>query len=1096
MRLWRFSFDALAQETSDQAVTVSVGYQGGEKKSGGFTLYADPDWLIYAEKPAVGDGSAESPYRIGTAAELAWFSALVNGELTDGTPQDRTACAILTADISLNDTTGWESWDKDTEGIKCWTPIGHNNSDSYLGKFDGQGYTISGLYISDTDPEFWCIGLFGYVQGEDAYVKNVNVRRSYICHINSNWVSVKIGTIAGKTEKNTIENCSAEAHLDIKGYYPYVGGIVGIGSANGCCFDGNVTLVNTSYSSCYVGGVVGSNGNGSILNCYNRGTVSVSTCYSGGTEKKTDYAGGIAGKGTYIAFCYSTGSVSCSSGEVNALFGTTYDTTVVLNSYYPDTAGTDSYGEARTEAEFTDGTIAGLLGEAYTTDANINGGYPCLVWQTQEPGGVASEVSAPVITMEGGGLADTVTFKISCETEGAAIYYTTDGSVPTAESSVYTEDGVTLSEGTVRAIAIKEGLEDSAISSETVSAVVDPEITPGTCVISGETVVTISTMTPDADIYYTTDGTSPLSAAGYALTASAIQYTGSFTVGEDKVITAIALKTGMLKSGIVSEEYTCNWLPYAQQPAQDGEGAYLIGTAEELSWFAGLVNGTLSGVAQNTNASAKLTADISLAGHVWKPIGWTLNGDSIGAYAGIFDGGGHTVSGMEFDNIVDNQSASRSNGLFAYNRGTIKNVCIAGEMSVRGACFGAVCASNTGTISNCRNTGTITSDHKLVGGICGVNKSGGVICCSYNTGTIRGEKYPDWTSGIMANYLGGICGQNYGEISDCYNTGALTCMFGTGRYWGNIVGDVEDGGTVLRCYSLGMLTEGCHRDIYMSDMGGWQLPEGGGGNSATLAGGDAANTVTIAASYYLENVSKTGDQLNSVALSDMFRAYPSHMDSSSYGFAGYRINASDASKIDMNGTYYAFYDVTNDQIIALKLDGDGDGGDVVIDATDLGDVSFSGTTGQYMARTTKTFYVVTVPADTANVKFTNTDELQDFTFYLEDERATKITSENASGILTQVQNTWPDAYDAIETALANAGGAEPDEPVEGEVYVTVENTTFPVSDGADWDGVLVETWVDIDDDSTMMSAVVSALDTIGATAVGRGIQLYLIHKRA
>ena len=53
-----------------------------------------------------------------------------------------------------------------------------------------------------------------------------------------------------------------------------------------------------------------------------------------------------------------------------------------------------------------------------------------------------------------------------------------------------------------------------------------------------------------------------------------------------------------------------------------------------------------------------------------------------------------------------------------------------------------------------------------------------------------------------------------------------------------------------------------------------------------------------------------------------------------------------------------------------------------------------------------------------------------------------------------------------------------------QVYVTVENTTFPVSDGADWDGVLVETWVDIDDDSTMMSAVVSALDTIGATAVG------------
>ena len=75
------SFDALARDTSDHTVTVSVGYGDGEKKSGDFTLYADSDWLIYAQAPAVGDGSEESPYRIGTAEELAWFAALVNGRV-------------------------------------------------------------------------------------------------------------------------------------------------------------------------------------------------------------------------------------------------------------------------------------------------------------------------------------------------------------------------------------------------------------------------------------------------------------------------------------------------------------------------------------------------------------------------------------------------------------------------------------------------------------------------------------------------------------------------------------------------------------------------------------------------------------------------------------------------------------------------------------------------------------------------------------------------------------------------------------------------------------------------------------------------------
>jgi hypothetical protein len=108
------TFASLEQDTSNHSVNIAVGYQDGAQQSGSFINSASSDWLLYAQQPAVGDGTAESPYRIGTAEELAWFSALVNGELSDGTSQNSSAWAVLTADISLNDSSDWQNWDKDS----------------------------------------------------------------------------------------------------------------------------------------------------------------------------------------------------------------------------------------------------------------------------------------------------------------------------------------------------------------------------------------------------------------------------------------------------------------------------------------------------------------------------------------------------------------------------------------------------------------------------------------------------------------------------------------------------------------------------------------------------------------------------------------------------------------------------------------------------------------------------------------------------------------------------------------------------------------------------------------------------------------------
>ena len=123
------------------------------------------------------------------------------------------------------------------------------------------------------------------------------------------------------------------------------------------------------------------------------------------------------------------------------------------------------------------------------------------------------------------------------------------------------------------------------------------------------------------------------------------------------------------------------------EPQKDGNGVYQIGTAEELYWFADKIN--------NDNENYKsinvvLTKDIvvnenvldaegNLAGDTsgftsWTPIGWScwddlMHQDVLYSYSGTFDGQGHTVSGLFFNNTAENIV-----GLFGVNSGTIQNV--------------------------------------------------------------------------------------------------------------------------------------------------------------------------------------------------------------------------------------------------------------------------------------------------------------------------------------------------------------------------------------------------------------------------------------
>ena len=81
--------------------------------------------------------------------------------------------------------------------------------------------------------------------------------------------------------------------------------------------------------------------------------------------------------------------------------------------------------------------------------------------------GGMSSVSTPVISPAGGSFSAPVTVTLSSATSGATIRYTTDGSAPSASSTVYSAPFQVASSATLRAIAMKTGLNDSAISTAT-----------------------------------------------------------------------------------------------------------------------------------------------------------------------------------------------------------------------------------------------------------------------------------------------------------------------------------------------------------------------------------------------------------------------------------------------------------------------------------------------------------------------------------------------------------------------------------------------------------------------------------------------------
>jgi hypothetical protein len=310
-----------------------------------------------------GSGTEGDPFRISTAEHMQAMGA---------NPFHWDRHFRLVADIDLSAYTGEQF---NMIGLHCW-----NGFDmAFAGVFDGDGHSISqfNYAYSGTKQEF--IGIFSYVYGVSAEVKDVVV---IDCNVNGGQYGAAVGALVGWLESGTISNCRAEGGSVIGDEFN-VGGLVGTiwgeGTISDCYCSVNVTNADGG-----AGGLVASNSHGTIINCTTAGDVTgahdvgglvgenngnIRFCRSSSNVSGGSHVGGLAGQNSgSISECYSEGSVN-GGDECGGLVGRNVDGDI-----------SDCYSHASATGGDTVGGLVGLnwmstISNCYST-GSVSGTFP------------------------------------------------------------------------------------------------------------------------------------------------------------------------------------------------------------------------------------------------------------------------------------------------------------------------------------------------------------------------------------------------------------------------------------------------------------------------------------------------------------------------------------------------------------------------------------------------------------------------------------------------------------------------------------------------------------------------------------------------
>lgn len=255
--------------------------------------------------PQSGGGSGTGPLRQPDYDEIPIYTAEELSKIGNDPSYPRNAKYIQMADISLS-------------GYSNWNPLCSTTSNSFTGRYDGNGFVISDLTINRPNADFQ--GLFGYNYGtlKNIVIKNANITAN----------SQSGGLVA--SNGGIIDNSRVEGYI----YATYtVGGITGSNATTNSQIINSIAITNVTGKS-NIGGLIGLN-SGTIRNSYHDGTV---TGYSSSATDLLENIGGLAGYNSgSIENCYSTGDVIVpaafsNTSDVGGLVGENNKNATIINS--------------------------------------------------------------------------------------------------------------------------------------------------------------------------------------------------------------------------------------------------------------------------------------------------------------------------------------------------------------------------------------------------------------------------------------------------------------------------------------------------------------------------------------------------------------------------------------------------------------------------------------------------------------------------------------------------------------------------------------------------------------------------------------------
>ncbi|WP_337578367.1 hypothetical protein [Prevotellamassilia timonensis] len=756
-----------------------------------------PPQLWAQTQPSGGDGSSESPFLITTAEELKWYASYVNGESGDNVVHT-TACAKLMNDIDLSTVCG--------KGKGNWTPIAKygiytfNGEHRFDGVFDGNGYTISNLYINDKNGSN--LGLFGYVTPttKKTSVKNLKmasvqiVGKTDIAAVctsgyNATFENIEVisGSIAGFSDIYGISGCRGSAkncinRADVTASRYNVAGVISSiqDEASNCSNYGKITT-----GTGWAGGIAGgSDGFTTIQNCANYGEIHVT-----GTVNSTDYAvGGLLGYpwNIEISNCANFGNIYLTeqSEFVGAIVGTV---------------------QLKKASGILANTCEIYVGGA--AQANVPVLQSGIKWLEDNVDNTATCIIPTAEQLASGWLAWQLQLNCGIQTWGQNISTEPKDAYPVIGGSVlYAEGSCTDDLSAATSFSNNPGVVTHKFTHH--------DAVPATCSKKG-----------NHEYWYCSDCKKYFKEAicENAYTDDADPETGVWIEMIPHTLPIDFDENGVKYCSVCGHIEGEAPMLVADE-ASPFNGYYAFSKAGHLVWLYNQVQvyDAVTNPSPIESIKCYLANDISLkavchpadaANNVaeanWNPIG----GEN--PFKGIFDGNKHTVSDLYIN------SSGSNLGLFGYVDGAeIKNVTVQGNVTgfyeegneQSGQYVGLVLGVGTtkSKLENCESRGSVTGCSN-VGGIAGLVPQGTITLCT-NRATVTG-------SGQSSKYIGGIVGYgkglsfcaNYADITaegssvgglvgyvfpDINNEGMSNCM-----NVGNVIGKQNVGGLAGECFA-------------------------------------------------------------------------------------------------------------------------------------------------------------------------------------------------------------------------------------------------------------------------------------------------------